>query len=349
MASPKGDRREQLRAAAVSEVERWERLLADELTALWSRQEGVVLVRLQGTKARKHTRHWTPAPAAEAKALDPRYIVDVARWVLQAVGVVSELLRRLYEDVILTVFKQLGFLLDSGVFKPAAAPEQDVPDAPAADDLPAPARTAVRDAARDAAQSLASRVERADEGPRQPDAEDGPTVPTDVVEAHLRARIETIARGVAEAAEEVQDVIAKAEADDKPMPEIVDTVRDTYRNRSKTWTSKVVNSNVVGAMNESSLMAATAAGVAKKQWLAAHDQRTRDSHVKADGTIVDIDADFDLDGGSVAYPGDPSGPIGEVINCRCTLLFPMPGLPVYDPAKFAKALPVYASAAGGAA
>ena len=363
MASPKGDQREQVRSAAASEVLRWERLLADELTALWTRQEAVVLVRLQGTKARKHTRHWSPTPTTdEVKVLDPSYIVDLARWLLQAVNVVSTLLRRLYEDVILTVLKQLGILLDGvtipGVDEPAPAADRDerpkpkpparstdtsrvdVPNGP----LPGPASTAVREAARDVAAAVTGRVERADEGPRAPGQEDGPQVPVEVVEAHLRARIETVARGVQAAAEEVQAVIAQAEEQDAPLAEIAEKVRTTYATRSKTWTARAVNATVVGAMNESSLMAATAAGVGKKQWLASHDTRVRHSHREADGDVVDIDAPFDLAGGQVAYPGDPAGPAAEVINCRCTLLFPLPGQPKYDRARFAKTLPVFAAA-----
>lgn len=54
-----------------------------------------------------------------------------------------------------------------------------------------------------------------------------------------------------------------------------------------------------------------------KQWDAALDKRTRDSHAKIDGEIRELDKKFS---NGLMYPGDPSGAAAEVINCRCALL-----------------------------
>ena len=54
----------------------------------------------------------------------------------------------------------------------------------------------------------------------------------------------------------------------------------------------------------------------KKQWIATHDDRTRDSHADIDGEIVDLD---ELFSNGCEYPGDPKGDPGEVLNCRCTM------------------------------
>ena len=54
----------------------------------------------------------------------------------------------------------------------------------------------------------------------------------------------------------------------------------------------------------------------KKQWIATHDDRTRDSHAEIDGEIVDLD---ELFSNGCEYPGDPKGEPGEVFNCRCTM------------------------------
>lgn len=53
-----------------------------------------------------------------------------------------------------------------------------------------------------------------------------------------------------------------------------------------------------------------------KQWNAALDARTRDSHLKIDGEIKNLDEKFS---NGLLYPGDPAGKASEVINCRCTL------------------------------
>lgn len=56
-----------------------------------------------------------------------------------------------------------------------------------------------------------------------------------------------------------------------------------------------------------------------KQWDAALDGRTRDTHRKLDGQIRELDEPFEVDGMKAMYPsgfGDPA----EDINCRCALL-----------------------------
>ena len=54
-----------------------------------------------------------------------------------------------------------------------------------------------------------------------------------------------------------------------------------------------------------------------KQWDAALDSRTRDSHARVDGEIREEDEKFS---NGLLYPGDPAGSAAEVINCRCVAL-----------------------------
>ncbi len=55
----------------------------------------------------------------------------------------------------------------------------------------------------------------------------------------------------------------------------------------------------------------------RKEWVAVKDQRTRDSHIAADGQIRRVNEPFDVGGSKLMFPGDPTGPADEVINCRC--------------------------------
>jgi uncharacterized protein with gpF-like domain len=55
-----------------------------------------------------------------------------------------------------------------------------------------------------------------------------------------------------------------------------------------------------------------------KEWIAGSDARVRPAHQEADGQIVRFDEDFLVGGESLAYPGDPRGSAGNVINCRCS-------------------------------
>lgn len=63
--------------------------------------------------------------------------------------------------------------------------------------------------------------------------------------------------------------------------------------------------------------------IATHEWLAASDERTRETHAEANGQIQPIGQPFEVGGFQMNNPGDSSlgAPAGEVINCRCVELF----------------------------
>ena len=56
----------------------------------------------------------------------------------------------------------------------------------------------------------------------------------------------------------------------------------------------------------------------EKQWIATGDDRTRDTHLEADGQTVPINEPFKVGDTEMEEPGDPAGG-GEAWNCRCTM------------------------------
>lgn len=56
----------------------------------------------------------------------------------------------------------------------------------------------------------------------------------------------------------------------------------------------------------------------QKMWVSAIDDRTRESHVAADGQTVPLNQPFIVQGESLMYPGDFAGSASNVIHCRCT-------------------------------
>ena len=54
-----------------------------------------------------------------------------------------------------------------------------------------------------------------------------------------------------------------------------------------------------------------------KQWDSSLDNKTRPSHRKVDGEIIELDETFS---NGLKYAGDPNGKASEVINCRCVIL-----------------------------
>lgn len=61
-----------------------------------------------------------------------------------------------------------------------------------------------------------------------------------------------------------------------------------------------------------------AEGVIGEEWLTTLDGRERDTHANADGQIVAVGTSFEVGGVLLDHPGDPTGPLEEIANCRCT-------------------------------
>ncbi len=67
------------------------------------------------------------------------------------------------------------------------------------------------------------------------------------------------------------------------------------------------------------------AGFTSKRWKTTLDGSTRDAHRNMNGEEIPLDQPFS---NGLMYPGDPSGPPGQIINCRCVLI---PGNKVRKP------------------
>jgi hypothetical protein len=106
------------------------------------------------------------------------------------------------------------------------------------------------------------------------------------------------------------------------------------RTASERWPNRatvIARTETIGALNASRWDAFSAVAEAEpdvafeKMWLATDDRRTRPTHDAADGQRVPLGSVFLVGGFPLAFPGDPSGPPQEVIQCRCTLLLVEPG------------------------
>ena len=105
-----------------------------------------------------------------------------------------------------------------------------------------------------------------------------------------------------------------------PLPEVAASIRSIIPAIARYRADAIARTETHGAANYGSNEAAKLTGLPlRREWLAAQDERTRESHAAADGQIVSVDKAFDVGGSALMYPGDPAGPAEEVINCRCTL------------------------------
>ena len=104
------------------------------------------------------------------------------------------------------------------------------------------------------------------------------------------------------------------------LPEVAASVRALIPAIARYSADAIARTEIHGAANYGSNEAARETGLPlKREWLAAEDERTRESHAEADGQIVGQDEPFQVGDSLMMYPGDPSAPPEEVVNCRCTL------------------------------
>lgn len=98
------------------------------------------------------------------------------------------------------------------------------------------------------------------------------------------------------------------------------TVKELDNSEIPVWRAKlIVRTESARATNFTQMAAADQEDVEmEKQWIAIEDNRTRKSHSHAgvDGQRVDLDQPFS---NGLMFPGDPTGPISQTANCRCTM------------------------------
>lgn len=72
-----------------------------------------------------------------------------------------------------------------------------------------------------------------------------------------------------------------------------------------------------------------------KFWINTKDKRTRRTHLAMTNERIPINQPFIVGGIKMIYPGDPSAPAAEVVNCRCVMateaLVDSDGLPILKP------------------
>lgn len=93
---------------------------------------------------------------------------------------------------------------------------------------------------------------------------------------------------------------------------------------SQTTARMQARTDLNGLANGASLASVQALGDAApsfKQWLATFDDRTRPTHMAAEGQTVPVDQPFTVGIEPLMYPGDPTGSDAETINCRCTIIY----------------------------
>jgi hypothetical protein len=122
--------------------------------------------------------------------------------------------------------------------------------------------------------------------------------------------------------------VAKAIREGAPVP--ADTVRkalNAYERRllqlrgemiGRTEALRSLNAGAYEALRQAVDTGKITAAQVRRTWRSAGDLRVRHTHAALNGDTVGLDESFKSPSGArLMYPGDPSAPAAETINCRC--------------------------------
>ena len=105
---------------------------------------------------------------------------------------------------------------------------------------------------------------------------------------------------------------------------LIEVADGLFDDDKKVRATLIARTESCSTMNAGSNELYRAEGINYKEWISVQDDRTRDSHLLMDGTVIPITDKFEVpatsqsEGAFMEYPGDPSAPAGQVVNCRCT-------------------------------
>ena len=133
--------------------------------------------------------------------------------------------------------------------------------------------------------------------------------------------------------DEVYDLVAGQVAAGVNLGESLPKLRDRIDNvlsttDSERWPNRatvIARTETIGALNAGRtdafrVVAEDSDEQLEVMWLATDDNRTRHTHVEAEGQRVPVGSPFIVGGAELRFPGDPLGPPQEVIQCRCVPL-----------------------------
>lgn len=123
--------------------------------------------------------------------------------------------------------------------------------------------------------------------------------------------------------------LAEGHAAGEDYRQLRDRLRLTFaadgKELSESRAARIARTEVHAAVNAGTLdgMKALPSDIKPryKTWLATQDGRTREDHAAADGQTVQLEATFLVAGEQLAHPGDPMGSAGNVIHCRCKVVY----------------------------
>jgi hypothetical protein len=115
-----------------------------------------------------------------------------------------------------------------------------------------------------------------------------------------------------------------AEAEGQSIYNLSGAIKEQFLNEMVTIQNyeaeRIARTEVIGASNKGSFDGAKSMGLQiRKGWSTSGLPGIRDSHLLYESFgWIDMDKEF---APGLMFPGDPNGEAGEIINCRCTIIY----------------------------
>lgn len=121
--------------------------------------------------------------------------------------------------------------------------------------------------------------------------------------------------------EQIVEMVSVGSSEYDSTRDIARSILERVPDIAKYRAERIARTEVHGATNYAHDQVARSLNLPmKKEWIAASQARTRDSHREADSRDpIPLDDLFVVGNAKLRYAGDSRGPAEEVINCRCAI------------------------------
>lgn len=114
---------------------------------------------------------------------------------------------------------------------------------------------------------------------------------------------------------QINQIITDGYRSGKGINDVANSLNQRF-DQLTSWESKrIARTEIHNSHNTAVMDTYQELGVEYTMWIAAEDERTRDSHLEINGEIIPMGGEYS---NGLKYPGDTDGPIEEWINCRCS-------------------------------
>jgi HK97 family phage portal protein len=147
--------------------------------------------------------------------------------------------------------------------------------------------------------------------------DDALTMPAAQTLLALQQRENLLAGAGTKVWEEVRSELQAGIDNGDTMDELAKRIRSSFKSIDESRSMTIATTETTVAYEVGRDMTFKAAGVQWTQWLVSGLGNSRDSHQAADKQIREMGTPFDVGGFQLHFPGDPTAPPREVINCNC--------------------------------